>query len=144
MNRTREGIPCPDESELQGFSMEKRFESPYLRESDNDEVFEAPISPKPSAGRARGQAKRTAHLSGQIVPTLSGFEAVRLSFCDLVSEHVDGSKISYQRARRGYASVSVQEFGFVATIKWCKKSLLAIRNTSAALTFSISLPYLIS
>jgi hypothetical protein len=31
------------------------------------------------------------------------FEAVRPSFCDLVSEHADGSKISYQEARRGYA-----------------------------------------
>jgi hypothetical protein len=33
-------------------------------------------------------------------------ETVRPSFCDLVSEHVDGSKISYQRARRDYAKVS--------------------------------------
>ncbi len=31
------------------------------------------------------------------------FEAVRPSFCDLVSAHGDGSKTSYQRARRGYA-----------------------------------------
>jgi len=34
------------------------------------------------------------------------FEAVRSSFCDLVSEHVDGSKTSYQRARRGYSKLS--------------------------------------
>ncbi len=68
-------------------------------ESDNDEVFGAPI-----------WAKRTAHLSGQIVLTPSGFEAVRPSFCDLVSEHVDGSKTSYQRAKRGYAKLSPHLF----------------------------------
>jgi len=34
------------------------------------------------------------------------FEAVRPSSCDLVSEPSDGSKTSYQRARRGSAKVS--------------------------------------
>ena len=34
------------------------------------------------------------------------FEALRPSFCDLVSEHADGSKTSYHRARRGYAKMS--------------------------------------
>ena len=34
------------------------------------------------------------------------FEAVRPSFQDLESKLVDGSKSSYQRAKRGYAKVS--------------------------------------
>jgi hypothetical protein len=33
------------------------------------------------------------------------FEAVRPSSCDLTSEHVDGSKTSYERVRRGYTKV---------------------------------------
>jgi hypothetical protein len=35
------------------------------------------------------------------------FEAVRPSFQDLKSKLVDGSKSSYQRAKRGYAKVSM-------------------------------------
>jgi hypothetical protein len=62
-------------------------------ESENYEVFGAP-----HPGEANGPpwwANRKL------------FEAVRPSSCDLVSKPVDGSKTSYQRARRGYAKVSL-------------------------------------
>jgi hypothetical protein len=61
-----------------GVSFQCRRELCITSGSDNYEVLGAPIR----------------------VPTQLGFEPVRPSFCDSVSEHVDGSKTLYQKAKR--------------------------------------------